>query len=128
MTKFEKSAEDKARKEHESEANVASTIATGEKGDLRDAVANEPPLVGVVRAVKDILEEALVRAEPEVVEEIVEAPEEVVEVTPELLIQEEDEGLEEIEPEPEGPTRAEEIADLMARILALETEKEEEAE
>ena len=121
MTKFEKSAAEKARKEHESEANVASTIATGEKGNLRDAEANVPPLVGIVRAVKDILEEALVRAEPEVVEEIVEAPEEVEDAVPE----EPEEPVPEPEAEPEGPTRAEEIADLMARILALEGEKEE---
>ena len=57
MTKFEKSDEEKARKEHESAANVASTIATGERGLEQDALAQSGVTPAQVRGFIEFLQD-----------------------------------------------------------------------
>ena len=60
-----KTKEEKARKEHQSAANLAGAIATGEKGNLIDAMQNAPPISKKVPTIEEIAESI-----PDIVEEI----------------------------------------------------------
>ena len=99
----------KARKEHESAANVASTIATGEAGLLRTKLANDPPVLAQIKTIEEILEQMkadvtvdtideLVAETVEVVEEIID---EVTEEVPDAVVEEPEAALPEAEEEAE---------------------------
>lgn len=49
-------AERKARKEHESAANIAGAKATGEAGNERDRLANEVPEVEATVSIEEHIE------------------------------------------------------------------------